>query len=740
MLGEGGMGQVFLAEHTELKEPVALKLLPKHLAEDPGFVNRFREEARKLMKLSHTNIVQARHFDKEGDEFYLVMEYVDGGDLTTLLEEHPDGVPVDDAKRMILDVAAAMKDAHRTTIHRDLSLNNILLTKTQAVKVSDFGLSEVVGEEYTRSLVKKSITFSQVGFEETITAQDSRKASNIVGKVRYMSPQVHQGEPADRRNDIYALGIIIYELLTGRTSGMVRSIRKLKPELDPAWQTVFEKCTADDLEDRYQTVEELEAAVRRIGAVEAAPVAHGSKVNGLLVFLLVVAVAGVVYSNWDAIKPAAIKAYESIVGKSAPKPASAPQPAPIDPGKTQPLETTALEVKISAPSLPEGMSLEVMNAPEGAQKIFDTSANFALPVLGDASEDYIVRFSHDNYETATFTIPSRKGTHDIEFTPVQLRVVKTFNIGTEPQGASVFVGEDTTTPVGITPLELPLTFGRASGAEQFAPIQLNLTLEGFEAVAKTVYLDSPDEFAAIEMAPVNQFRSIKIMLPGNVELNLAYIAAGEFTAGSPEGEIGRVPASEKQRDVVIETPFYIGVTEITRRQYRALMGNDTNFYRRSLENPAEQIVFPDLTAPDGFLAKLTEHIRSSGYGGWEATLPTNDEWEYAARAGTETTFYNGENITKKSTDSALDEISVYLSTSRTPQPVASKLGNPWGLYDMLGNVMEWTAEGDLRGGSFMSPASVNRPAFRLSGMDSRRNASNNFRQYGFRVVLRPPAQ
>ena len=127
MLGEGGMGQVFLAEHTELKEPVALKLLPQHLAEDTGFVNRFREEARKLMKLSHTNIVQARHFDKQGDEFYLVMEYVDGGDLTNFLGQHPEGVPADDVKRMVLDITSAMKDAHRTTIHRDLSLNNILL-------------------------------------------------------------------------------------------------------------------------------------------------------------------------------------------------------------------------------------------------------------------------------------------------------------------------------------------------------------------------------------------------------------------------------------------------------------------------------------------------------------------------------------------------------------------------------------------------------------------------------------
>ena len=157
MIGEGGMGQVFLAEHAELKELVALKLLPRHLADDVGFVNRFREEARKLMRLSHSSIVQARHFDKEGDEFYLVMEYVDGGDLSMLLEKHPDGLAEDEVKRVILAITGALKDAHRTTIHRDLSLNNILLTNDGAIKVSDFGLSEVVGDEYARSLIKNRL-------------------------------------------------------------------------------------------------------------------------------------------------------------------------------------------------------------------------------------------------------------------------------------------------------------------------------------------------------------------------------------------------------------------------------------------------------------------------------------------------------------------------------------------------------------------------------------------------------
>ena len=596
-----------------------------------------------------------------------------------------------------------------------------------------------------------------------------------------MSPQVHQGEPADKRNDIYALGIIIYELLTGRTSGMIRSICKLKPDLDSAWQTIFENCTADELDDRYQTVEELEAAVRRIGAVDVeAPVAQSGKTVSVLVFLLFLAVCGVFYSNWYKIEPAMIRMYESIADHSTPvaplasvelqaEPATASSRITgsvprVDPAESKAAPASAeipeddgphldlvetesasaavlsnLDVRIVADGLPRGTLLEVINAPEGTRTSFDSVADFALPAIENASEDYMVRFSHPDFETAIFTVPSRKGNHAVEFTPVQLRTRKTFSIGSEPQGAAVFVGAEGSSPVGITPLELPLSFVRESGLEPFAPVQLRLAMEGFEAAEQVVYLDSPDELGAIEMVPLNQFRTIKIMLPGEVELNLVYISDGEFVAGSPEGELGRVPAVEKQRTVTIEDPFYIGVTEVTRSQYRALMGKDTNFYRRSLENPAEQIVFPQLTGPDGYLAKLTEHIRSAGYGGWQATLPTNDEWEYAARAGTETTFYSGENISSKSTDAALDDISVYLGTSLSPQPVGSKQKNPWGLYDMLGNVMEWTAEGDLRGGSFMSAASLNRPAFKLTGLSSRQNAGNNFRQYGFRVVLRPPA-
>lgn len=717
MLGEGGMGQVFLGENVELKEPAAIKLLPNHLASDPKFVDRFRDEARKLRRLQHPHIVQAHDFGREKDEFYLVMEYVNGGDLSELLEKTPRGMEPEKVKDLMLEIISAVKTAHKTTIHRDLSPNNILLTEEGRVKVSDFGLSEVVGEEYARSLVQKSITISQVGFAETITSEENRRASNIVGKVRYMSPQVSRGEPADRRNDIYALGIIIYDLLTGKTAGMIRALRKVNPDLDPAWQEIFDRCTADDLEERYQAVEELEEAIHAIGQKVEKP--RKSKLPALLCLFVAGALGGAGYYYQAPI----IAFIESLFPDQDPTPPPLP-PAPLDGVTLQPI------------GLPEGFRLEVVNAPEAAPHIFNSIADFALPVLDDGAEDYRIRFTHPDYLATTFTIPSREGQHAVDIQLTRIRQHKEFTITSDPSGATVHFENKV---IGTTPLNTALTFQRSGQDAPYSPIDLSLELSGHQAAEITVNLESSKFLPTAQLEAIHQQRNLSILLPGDVPLKMVYIPSGAFEAGSPPSEIGHIQRSEEQMTVTISKAFYIGSTEITRDQYRALMSSDPSYYKRDGNVPVDQILFPKLTGRDGFLERLTEFLQKNGYEGWRATLPTNHEWEYAARNGkSDTTYYNGKNITSDDFDDGLTPLAVYLE--KETAPAGSKQPNEWGLYDMLGNLSEWTAEGDLRGGSYKQPAKIVRPAYRLQGKDKRARPDNRSREYGFRVVLRAPSQ
>jgi serine/threonine-protein kinase len=194
-LGAGGMGEVFLAYDERLDRQVAIKRIRSDAGASPDRRERFRREARVAAQLNHPALVQIYDVLAEGDVSYIVMEYVEGTNLRQLLEEEP--LTVDEAVVVARDVAAGLAEAHRQGIvHRDLKSENILVAPSGHAKISDFGIA--------KSLLK--------GTEEPLTA-----LGHVIGTYRAMSPEQARGEEVDHRSDLFSLGVLLYESLTGKS-------------------------------------------------------------------------------------------------------------------------------------------------------------------------------------------------------------------------------------------------------------------------------------------------------------------------------------------------------------------------------------------------------------------------------------------------------------------------------------------------------------------------------------------
>jgi serine/threonine protein kinase len=249
--------------------------------------------------------------------------------------------------------------------------------------------------------------------------------------------------------------------------------------------------------------------------------------------------------------------------------------------------------------------------------------------------------------------------------------------------------------------------------------------------AKTAlsYLLGDDEV----IDPANPPPAIDLPLNETTNVRLLRIDPGSFIHGSPKEELGRKTNEMPQEMVKIDTILYLGMYEVTQAQYTSIMPRNPSYWRKHPNWPIDQVNWQDVQGPNGFMTRLN-HILSTKYGGsLVADLPTEDEWEYACRAGTDTSFNNGKNITNITSDESLDLLANYNRADEgSPMPVGSFQPNDWGLYDMHGNVEEWTRDRFLRGGSWHATAVNCRVGWRTQkSMDS--SPSN---EDGFRLALR----
>jgi len=277
-LGAGGMGEVYRAFDTKLDREVALKVVPEDFAADPRRLARFAREAKAVAALNHPNIVTIHSIEQDQGIHFLTMELVDGKSLDQMVPR--DGLPLAQVLEISGPLTEALAAAHgRGIVHRDLKPGNIMLTKDGRVKVLDFGLAKLLSDASPAEL---DFTASQAPTATvTLTA-----AGIVVGTVPYLAPEYLDGNIADHRTDIFSLGVVLYEMVTGllpfqgRSGPAVmssilrddpRPVSDLKPEAPDHLVRVIERCLEKDPERRYQSASDVGYELATISGGAVAP-------------------------------------------------------------------------------------------------------------------------------------------------------------------------------------------------------------------------------------------------------------------------------------------------------------------------------------------------------------------------------------------------------------------------------------------------------------------------------------
>ena len=255
-LGEGGMGEVYLAYDTELDRKVALKFLPTQYTSDPEIKTRFKREAKAAAALNHPNIITVYEVGEYENRSYIAMEYVEGQSLAELLDKEGKDLSFERIRDIATQVCEGLSKAHEADIvHRDIKPANILIDKDGRVKLADFGLAKLKGMS---KLTKEASTLETV---------------------RYMSPEQTRGEEVDFRSDIFSLGVVLYEMIAGQLpfrgnyeAAVVYSIMNEEPEplarykagVPAALQMIVDKVLRKDPRTRYQSAADMGADLKAL--------------------------------------------------------------------------------------------------------------------------------------------------------------------------------------------------------------------------------------------------------------------------------------------------------------------------------------------------------------------------------------------------------------------------------------------------------------------------------------------
>jgi alpha-galactosidase len=672
-LGEGGMGQVYKARHRKMERVVALKMLPSSATKVPDAVKRFEREAKAAAKLVHPNIVTAYDADEHNGVYFLVMEFVDGQDLSALVKR--DGsLRVGQAVDCVVQAARGLEYAHRQgVIHRDIKPSNLLLDHSGTVKILDMGLARMEG--------------TVGGKDDGLTLSGS-----VMGTLDYMAPeQALDTHDANAKSDIYSLGCTLHYLLTGQSpyhgdtvakkllahrEEPVPSLRAVRSDV-PEWlDKVFQRMLAKKPADRPQTMSEAIGELQQHElpwSRETAPasVTHGSLDETLSLH------RGEIDTSSRQIE---IDQPGEELGKAL-------APVRFQRWKSW---TPALLVKLSkrqrvGVGVAAGLAFLVVllaivlsvRTKHGTLVVELSDPDVKVQVVSEEGKVLIDR-------------PGEKGTMTISVDPGKHR------LRIEKNGMEVY-GDDVTIASGGTT----------------GPIRAKW--EPIAQVAKG-QPGPPRAVAPFDAAKAKghqkawaQYLGVPAEMTNSIGMKFALIPPGEFDMGTSDADFERlmaesdgpinnmlesdIPAgyqwyrefidSERpQHHVTITRPFYLGVCEVTRSQYLAVSGApappDGN-----MDQATGDVSWYDARR---FCNGLTARPEEKGKG-FVYRLSTEAEWEYACRAGTTTRYCSG--------DTAAD---VYRCGWCNETPIGNvrsgggKEANAWGLYDMHGNLWEMCAD------------------------------------------------
>ena len=308
-IGQGGMGEVYRAEDTNLSREVAIKVLPEQFTKDPQRLARFEREAKLLASLNHPNIAAIYGFEEADDVRFLALELVPGDTLAERVAKGP--VPVEEALEVCRQIAEGVEAAHeKGVIHRDLKPANVKVTPEGKVKILDFGLAKALeGETPAPSSLSQSPTLTNA----------ATQAGVILGTAAYMSPEQARGEATDKKADVWAFGCVLFEMLTGRQTWGGRTVtdviaalvarepewNSLPPNLHPRLRLLLERCLEKEPKDRYQGIGDARVDIQTVLAdpsgvlvqptgdvVQAAPESKLPWVAAIVLGIVVAGVAG----------------------------------------------------------------------------------------------------------------------------------------------------------------------------------------------------------------------------------------------------------------------------------------------------------------------------------------------------------------------------------------------------------------------------------------------------------------
>jgi serine/threonine protein kinase len=263
-LGEGGMGIVYLAEDTKLKRPVAIKFLPRHIAVESEERERFKLEAQAAAALNHPNISHIYAIEEHGEDTFIVMEYIDGQELKSVVGAGSQPAhKTDEIVNIAIQIAEGLQAAHeKQIVHRDIKSANIMINEKGRVKIMDFGLAKVRG-----------------------VAQVTKQGTTL-GTTTYMSPEQAQGNEVDHRTDIWSFGVVLYEMISGKLpfkgdyeqaviyailNDQPEQLRNLRDDVPEVLENIVTKSLVKDPSERYQTVEEIINELRLIQREQEPP-------------------------------------------------------------------------------------------------------------------------------------------------------------------------------------------------------------------------------------------------------------------------------------------------------------------------------------------------------------------------------------------------------------------------------------------------------------------------------------
>ena len=677
-LGAGGMGQVYLAEDTELGRRVALKVLPSDMMSDDVARKRLLREARAAATLDHPHICSVYEVGEADGRRFIAMQFVDGETLDVRVKRA--SLSADEAIAIAADVADALADAHaRGVIHRDIKPSNVMLTARGQAVVVDFGLAKAgLGSEGAR--------------DDAATASVLSTPGAVLGTVPYMSPEQVRGEPVDGRSDIFSLGVVLYELLSGqrpfadKSAAAIASailtrepppLARFAPDLPAELERIVAKSLRKDPDARYQTAKDLLIdlrALREERSFQAKLARSAPAQSG--------AAGPVTHSSTGAAPP-------SSPGLSAGGSARR--------GRTAAIALVAVLVVATA----GWFAWRTIRARRAAAELP------RLEALAGARQYF------EAYDAAA--VVERELPGDQTLSRLMPTISMTVSVKTDPPGARVYLRRFAPDPsgaipprslIGVTPIsELRVARGEyvlAIEKEGYAPVER--TVSGALQRMDTLVVMPPPIRLDQRLFPADQMPTRMVFVPG-----------GEY----------RLAAWSRPTDARVRLDdFFIDKYEVSNAEYKEFI--DAGGYAKpefwthpflkdgkTLSFDAAMRLFTDRTGlpgprgwsgqniPEGKAGHPVTDVtwyEAAAYAAFRAkTLPSVFQWEKAARNGVAGlisaimpwgVFYPGDTLAAHAN----------FENNGTMPVASSEFGmSPFGAYNMAGNVSEWTANDTSQG-------------------------------------------